>query len=209
MPDHGEALDADAIHQVDRVLRLHGEAAVPHAVGGEEPGRPEAAQPGGDGPVAGCIERRCDAVPGADVVGPAMQEQHGGCVRRPGGLVVDLQHAGGDLCDGGLIGHRPASMSAGGSAECGAALKPFAIASDLSEKCAHFSVRCIDAAPRRPASRRTGRTPSGSMVTAARRSRQSQAPHFSACRHRHARPGTTYWAYGSTSHHTADRHRRG
>ena len=59
-----------------------------------------AAQPRDVCAIARRVQCRQDGVPGAHVVGPAVQENHGKTCIRPGDFVTDLQQGGVDRAQG-------------------------------------------------------------------------------------------------------------
>ena len=93
---HDRLLDAESVHQRDRVDGQHGLLPVPRRIVGEETRRAVPPEVGDDHAVPGRGERGRDVGVAVDVVGPAVQQQHCPPAGRPDVDVADVEHARGD-----------------------------------------------------------------------------------------------------------------
>ena len=80
---HDRVVDAERVHQRDRVDGQHGLLPVPHRIVGKEARRAVPAEVGDEHAVPGRGEGRRDVGVAVDVVWPAVKQQHGLAVMRP------------------------------------------------------------------------------------------------------------------------------
>ena len=103
MAYHGEGPQAQRIGELDHIQADGRKLARAHGPVRAEPRRPAAAKIGRDRAPARARQRRANAVPGSHVVGPAVQQQDRGPIRRAAAFKGDIQ----DGCGGvGEIVHQ-------------------------------------------------------------------------------------------------------
>ena len=103
MAYHGEGPQAQRIGELDHIQPDGRKLARAHGPVRAEPRRPAAAKIGRDRAPARARQRRANAVPGSHVVGPAVQQQDRGPIRRAAAFNGDIQ----DGCGGvGEIVHQ-------------------------------------------------------------------------------------------------------
>ena len=103
-------VDLESIHQRDGVSSKHRLLAIPERLAREKACRPIATQIRHDHPIARRRQQRRDLDEAVDVVGPAVQQQHGRAVGRAGLGIADVQDTGINLLQFAEVGHVVSSV---------------------------------------------------------------------------------------------------
>lgn len=93
---HDRLVDAESVHQRDRIDGQRGLLPVTRRITGKEARRAVPPEVGDEHAVPGRGERRRDVGVAVDVVGPSVEQQHGPAAGRPDVDVADVERAGGD-----------------------------------------------------------------------------------------------------------------